>query len=372
MDTPTPSARLPLRVALVGAGGIAHDVHLPSIREIGDAEIVVETVVEIDPARGAEFAERWGIPNHTTELAKALDARPDLVILCTPPSLHRAQVMACLAAGISVWCEKPPALSLAEYDEMIAGERDGGPYAPIVFQQRFGSGAQHARHLLASGALGHPLIAHCQTTWYRGDDYFAAPWRGSFTGDGGPIMALGIHQIDLMLSLLGEWREVSATVNRLARDIETDDVAAAWVRLESGVIATIANSAVSPAQLSRVRVDTERATVELSHLYGYGNDDWVYTPAPGLPAEEVATWADELPDERSTHTPQLRRLISDLRASRRPETSGAGGRAALELVTALYKSALTGEIVRRGSITPGDPFYSSLNGGLALRSEARS
>jgi predicted dehydrogenase len=357
---------------MVGAGGIADAVHLPTIREIGEAEIVVDTVVEIDSARGAEFAERWGIPHHTTELAEALASSPDLVILGTPPAVHREQVMACLAAGISVWCEKPPALSLAEYDEMTAGERNGGPFAAIVFQQRFGSGARHARRLLESGALGHPLIAHCQTTWYRGDDYFAAPWRGRFDGDGGPIMALGIHQIDLMLSLLGDWEELSATVSRLARDIETDDVAAAWVRFENGTVATIANSAVSPAEVSRIRLDTERATVELSHLYGYGNDDWRYTPAPGTTATEVAAWANELPDERSTHTPQLRQLISDLRSGGRPETSGAGGRAALELVTALYKSALTGQAVRRGSVAPGDPFYSSLNGGLALHSEVRS
>jgi predicted dehydrogenase len=354
---------------LVGAGGIADAVHMPTIHEVGGEQILVDSVVEIDDDRRAAFAEKWEISHHTSSLDDALARHPDLVILCTPPSLHREQVLACLEAGVTVWCEKPPALSLADYDAMTAGERDGGPWAPIVFQQRYGSGAQHARSLLSSGALGRPLIAQCQTTWFRGDDYFSAPWRGSFSGDGGPIMALGIHQIDLLLTLLGEWEEISARVARRARDIETDDVAVAWVRFADDTLATISNSAVSPAQASRIRLDTEKATIELTHLYGYDNDDWTYTPAPGISDEQVASWQNDLPNERSTHAPQLRALVADLRAGRRPQASGDDGRRALELVTALYKSALTGQTVARGSIDRGDPFYAALNGGIGIRSE---
>jgi hypothetical protein len=54
-------------------------------------------------------------------------------------------------------------------------------------------------------------------------------------------------------------------------------------------------------------------------------------------------------------------------AHRRPLTSGPDARRTLELLTAIYKSAFTGEIVRRGSILPGDVFYTSLHGGLPLK-----
>ena len=54
-------------------------------------------------------------------------------------------------------------------------------------------------------------------------------------------------------------------------------------------------------------------------------------------------------------------------AGRRPLTSGDDARRTLELLTALYKSAFTGEPVTRGSIKPGDPFYTALNGGLSPR-----
>ena len=50
-------------------------------------------------------------------LAAAVEAR-----------VHHDGVQACLRAGAWVWCEKPPVLSLAEYDDLMADERDGGPY----------------------------------------------------------------------------------------------------------------------------------------------------------------------------------------------------------------------------------------------------
>lgn len=352
----------PVRVALVGAGLIADLRHLPALRDVGP-EVDVAALVEVDQDRLSQVAEQWDIPGRYTDLAPMLaDVAPDLVIVCTPPSLHRDQVAAILSSGAWAWCEKPPALSLAEFDAMTAAERDGGPYAPIVFQQRFGSGARHALDLLSSGAVGRPLFARCDTAWYRDDDYFAEPWRGSFTGDGGPPMALGIHQIDLLIMLLGPWREVTALTATTGRDIETGDVSAAAVRFENGALAAVTVSAVSAHEQSRVRVDTERATIDAAFLYNHRNADWSLTPAPGVDDDTVAAWANPLPDTQSGHLPQLRAVLADLRAGRRPETSGACGRGALELITGLYRSAITGEVTKRGQIGPDDPFYHRLDG----------
>ncbi|WP_078957607.1 Gfo/Idh/MocA family protein [Streptomyces glaucescens] len=357
----------PVRAAIVGTGAIARGEHLPALAalaEEGETEVVAAVDVDADAVEA--FCAQGGIPHAHTDLARMLrEQRPDLVCVCTPPTLHREQTVAALRAGAWVWCEKPPVPSLADFDAVQAEEgADGGPYAAIVFQHRFGSGAAHVRRLLAGGALGRPLVAHCQTTWYRDTAYYAVPWRGRWrTEGGGPAMGHGIHQTDLLLDVLGPWSEVRAMAGRLVHDVETEDVSTALVRFENGALATVVNSVVSPDEVSRIRIDCERATIELTHLYGYRNASWRITPARDVPEAEAAAWRDFGADVPSSHLAQLRELVASMRAGERPRSSGPDGRKSLELVTALYKSAFTDATVRRGEIGPGDPYYTELHGG---------
>ncbi|HJP80472.1 MAG TPA: Gfo/Idh/MocA family oxidoreductase [Pseudonocardiaceae bacterium] len=350
-----------IRVAIVGAGGIAEHAHVPALRaQCEKVELVA--AVDVDAGRLAAFRQRNGIPaGYASVEAMLAKEKPDLVHVCTPPAAHAGQVVSALDAGAWVLLEKPPCLSLAEFDRIEAAERAGGPYASVVFQHRFGSGARYLGELIRAGSLGRPLVAVCHTTWYRDHDYFAVPWRGKWeTEGGGPTMGHGIHQMDLMLALLGEWTEVRAMAGRLDRAVRTEDVSMAMVRFASGAMASVLNSVLSPREESYLRFDFTEATVELTHLYGYDNSHWRYTPAPGhddhwqLPTDEV----------RSSHEAQLPLLLDAMERGERPPASGEAGRATLELVTALYRSAFTGAPVRRGEIGPHDPFYHHLHGDI--------
>ncbi|MFS8199636.1 Gfo/Idh/MocA family protein [Streptomyces sp. CWNU-52B] len=358
----------PLRTAVVGTGGIARSSHLPALRTLADEGAVeIVAAVDVDPVAARALADETGIAYTSTDLGAMLaEIRPDLVVLCTPPAVHREQTVAALTAGAWVWSEKPPCPSLADFDAMEAAEKggDADPYASIVFQHRFGSGARHIRGLLRAGAFGRRLVAHCQTTWYRDRAYYAVPWRGRWaTEGGGPAMGHGIHQTDLLLDLMGPWAEVRGMAARLVHDVETEDVSTAQVRFADGAVATVVNSVLSPDEVSRIRIDCELATIELTHLYGYRNADWRITPAPGVPEETVAAWRDFGTDLPSSHLAQLRVLVDDIRNGRRHATSGSGGRQTLEFITAVYKSAFTDTTVRAGDIGPGDPYYTELHGG---------
>ncbi len=353
-----------IRAAVIGTGGIAGHCHLPALRAESD-RVQVVAAMDSDAARVKEFCAEHDVPAAYTDLDRLLEReRPDLVHICTPPHVHAAQAVACLNAGAWVLCEKPPCLSLAEYDTVVAAEGDRGPYAAYVFQHRFGSGARHLRTLVREGELGRPLVALCLTTWYRDHAYFAVPWRGRWeTEGGGPAMGHGIHQFDLMLSCLGDWAEIRAMAGRLDRDVEADDVSMATVRFENGAMASVVNSLLSPREESHLRFDLTDATVELTHLYGYGNDDWTYTPAPHVTDDaRVRRWRTPPDDEPSSHGAQLTRVLDAYERGERPETSGAGARGTVEFVAALYKSAFTGRPVLRGEIDPGDPFYQRMNG----------
>ncbi|MFD0313307.1 Gfo/Idh/MocA family protein [Streptomyces flavalbus] len=353
------------RVAVVGTGAIVVGSHLDALTAHADRTELV-AAVDVDEDRLTAFRALAG--DHVagyTSMADMLDAvRPDLVLIGTPPSLHREQTVAALKAGAWVLCEKPLVLSLAEYDEIAAAEEASRAYASVIFQHRYGSGATHARELIASGELGAPLVAHCQTTWHRDAAYYAVPWRGRWASEGGgPTMGHGIHQYDLLLHLLGAWEEVRGMAARLVHDTESEDVSTALVRFRNGALATVVNSVLSPDEVSRVRVDCADATVELTHLYGHRNDDWTYTPARHVAPERAAAWRTPAADVPSSHTAQLGAVLDAYDTGTRPPGSGPEARATLEFAAALYKSAFTGCPVRAGEIGPGDPFHAAMHGG---------
>ena len=346
-----------LRCAIVGTGAVAH-LHARGVAAHPRAELVA--VTDLTRSTADAFAERWsgargGIAAGTPAVYDTLDEllraeSPDVVLICTPPGVHREQTLAAFAAGAHVIVEKPPAPSLDELDEMRAAAAAADRRLAVVFQQRTGTAAAHVRNLLGSGALGRPLLAVCQTLWYRDEEYFAAPWRGRWeTEGGGTTLGHGIHQLDLLAFLLGEWSGVHGRLWRLDRETQTEDASTATITFANGVVAQVVTSAVSPRQTSSIRIDTQKATVTVDHLYGHGHDDWLITPAPGYEGEAEA-WRLPAVEERSDHAPLLRDVFDALlNGDPLPPTADDPARS-FELVAAIYASAAADGAL----VTPAD------------------
>jgi predicted dehydrogenase len=352
------------RTAIIGAGSIAGN-HLEAMRQAG-ARVEAAAAVDVEAARVQDFAARYSIPAWYTDAAQMLAAtQPDLVHICTPPRTHLGLVVDCLEAGAWVLCEKPLCASLAEFDRIQEAEQRTGRYVSTVFQWRFGSGAQHVKRLITAGELGRALVGTCQTLWYRGADYYAVPWRGKWaTETGGTTIMHGIHLTDLFLWLMdSEWQEVQAIIGALDRSIEVDNVSMALARFASGALGSLISSAVSPRQESALRLDFQRATVEVRALYYASNAHWHFSiPESSPDGAALEGWRAIPGDATGDHAAQLVAVLDSLERNERPPVSGADARRIIEFVASLYKSALTGQPVRRGSITPDDPFYHAMNG----------
>lgn len=374
-----------LKVAVVGCGNISNR-HTQGYAQTGKTELV--GVADIIGEQAQASAEQYGTKPYgsVTELLAAQD--PDLVSVATPPGSHAEIAIEVLAAGKSVLLEKPPVLSLAEMDAVAEAELASEGSVYVIFQHRHGSGALRASDLLGRGALGKPQVAVCETLWFRPRGYFDPDWRGTWVGEGGgPTLGHGIHQIDLLLHLLGPWRTINATAVRLDRPVEFEDVSMASVIFESDAVATVINSLLSPRELSRIRIDTTEGTLEVDHVYGYSDGDWTFHPAPG--AAKAATlgldpgvrtaagspdgagdddtdpWmASAGEDVASNHGAQITRLVDDLLTGRVHTTTLASTRTTMEFITALYASAITGAAVHRADLTPEHSFYQALHGGM--------
>ncbi|WP_380173963.1 Gfo/Idh/MocA family protein [Kineococcus sp. DHX-1] len=363
MVPPTPPARRAVRRAVVvGTGAIAHS-HVRALRALGD-RVEVVAAVDVDADRAAAFAAEWSVPRTATTLTEVLaDGPVDLVHVCTPPSSHVALAEEALAVGATVVVEKPVALSLAETDRLLGAERASSGSVAVVSQHRFGSGVRRLRALVQDGSLGRPLVTTCLTQWYRADAYFQVPWRGTFALEGGgTTMGHGIHQMDVLLAVLGPWEEVSAMAARGSRPTQTEEVSVATVRFADGSLASVVNSAVSVRETTVMRFDLEFATVELTHLYGYGDDDFRVTAAPGHEATVEAAWARDPQGVPSSHRAQFLEVLDALDGGGVPPVPLAAARDTLELVAAVYESAFTGKAVRRGQIDADDPFWTAMDG----------
>ncbi|MGY4859405.1 Gfo/Idh/MocA family protein [Cryobacterium sp. AP23] len=352
--------RPPLTVAIVGTGAIAGE-HAQAILAYPGAEIVA--AVDISTDNATAFAARWGIPATYDSVDELLAAGPvDVVHVCSPSGFHADQSIRALNAGAHVVVEKPPALSLDELDAMTDAATRNNRELAVVFQQRSGTAAAHVHGLLAGGALGRPLVATCQTLWYRDPAYFDVPWRGDWGNGGGPTVSLGIHQIDLLAWLLGDWASVQGQLWRLARDVNTEDVSTAVLTFANGAVASVITSVLSPRQTSSIRIDTEKATITVDHLYGHGHDNWSITPAPHIDAAEAAGWALPAVEEPSGHEVLLRDIYDSLRAGRAlPVTAGTPA-VAFEIATAVYSSAATGRVVTPATLRDDAARCASLEG----------
>jgi predicted dehydrogenase len=345
-----------LRVAVVGGGiGTQHIDALLSLPE----QFELVAFCDIDPAKTEAVANRYDIRSATTSYDEIL-ARDDIDIvdLCTPAGLHVAQTAAALEAGRHVICEKPLAASLAEVDRLAALAAATGRQVLPIFQYRFGNGYRRLLHLRDAGLLGKTYLATVETHWRRGATYYAIPWRGRFATElGGCLTSHAIHAHDLLTHALGPVRSVHARTATRVNPIETEDCAVVSLELADGALAALSVTMGAATEHSRLRFYFERVTVE-SNLSPYRPhlEPWRFEPADEAAGAEIdATLADfePLPEHFEG---QFSRLHATLIAGRPPPVTLADARASIELLTACYYSARSGDNVML-PIGPDHPYY---------------
>lgn len=227
----------PLRIAVAGAGRFG-ELHLRAWREAG-AEIAA--VVDIDPARASEVAERWEIAHHGTALEAMLaEGGVDAVVVASEESSHTALTVTALQAGCDVFVEKPFALS-REAAELTADTAASLGREVVVGQiSRFAQPYRYLRGALSSGAIGSLWASRLRRD-------FSRAWFADFGDRVHPVWESCIHDIDLAVYFHGEPAvRVFAAESRAAGEA-APGVVTAIVEFGSGATSTIESAWAVPA-----------------------------------------------------------------------------------------------------------------------------
>jgi predicted dehydrogenase len=346
-----------LKVGVVGLG--MGSQHIEAYQRLPDW-FEVAAVCDLNPPKAQEVAQKYQIPVFYTDFSELCRQNDlDIIDLCTPPSLHYSQIQAALAAGAHVVCEKPLVGSLKELDELKKAQAQANRVIMPIFQYRFGHGLQKLKFLQAQGLTGPAYLSTVETAWRRRADYYAVPWRGKWKTElGGTMASHAIHTLDMLTYILGPVKELFARTTTRVNPVEVEDCVSISMQMADGSLASLSATTGSRVQISRHRFCFSNMTAE-SNLRPYTNsgDPWSFTgDTDELTSriEQVLAGFALLPESL---TGQFYRFYQALTRGEPLPVSLEDGRAALELLTAIYYSSYTNQSVSL-PLREDHPFYS--------------
>jgi predicted dehydrogenase len=233
----------PIRAAIVGLGRWGRELARAAA---GHERLKMVRAVEPDVGVAQHFCAEHGL-----ELAGNLDAvladpSIDAVLLATPHSLHRAQVLACAAARKHVFCEKPLALCRSDAARMFNACRQAGVRLAVGHNRRFWPAMAALRDTVAAGDLGAILHIEGHNSNENSQNIIAG-WRLSpEESPGGGLTGAGLHVLDAFVSLLGPARRVYAQFNSVEQGPPPLDTAMLAIDFESGATGTLATVRATP------------------------------------------------------------------------------------------------------------------------------
>ena len=199
-----------MKVAIVGAGWVAADRHLPAYRRLSGVDIVA--ICDSKLSASEKLAN--GLPGDvkaTTSLEELVAERPNLVSVCTPPHVRHAITLKLIEHGISVFLEKPMAMNLLEATEIANAAEKQGVLVCVSHNFLFSRAMRQFRRWESQGKTG--AITQVLGLQFSSPRRRLPNWYGELPG--GLLFDESPHLLYVIRDLLGDVRVVSveATLN---------------------------------------------------------------------------------------------------------------------------------------------------------------
>ena len=341
-----------MKYALIGCGRISPN-HIVAAQK-NDLDIVA--VCDIQPANMLDKVLKFNLTdnvNQYTDYREMLQKeKPELVAIATESGKHAAIALDCIEAGCNVIIEKPIALSLKDADMIIEAADRKGVKVCANHQNRFNKSIGKIREAVDKNRFGKLFYGTAHIRWCRDHEYYdRASWRGTWEQDGGALMNQCIHNIDLLRWMMGdEVVEVVGMTDRLNHDyIEAEDFGIALIRFANGSYGIVEGTTnIYPRNLEEtLYIFGEKGTVKAGGTSVNRIEEWRFSDMLDDSEEVIKQFHENPPNVYGYgHTPLYADVIEAINTNRQPYVDARAGRRALELVLAIYKSAMTGESVK--------------------------
>lgn len=226
-----------MRVGVIGCGNIAN-VHCKALNELvaGGPVAFADCVLEKAENMAKKYTgEKASVYDDYMEMLDREDL--DVVHICTPHYLHVPMAIEALKRNISVFMEKPPAISREEFDELADAVSKSEARIGFCFQNRYNATTKELDRIVKLKRLGNVIGGRGFVTWRRDKEYYSDEWHGSLKKEGGgALINQSIHTLDLLLRYLGKPEKVCASTQNyhLEGVTEVEDTVEAWMEFEGG------------------------------------------------------------------------------------------------------------------------------------------
>jgi predicted dehydrogenase len=342
-------------VAIVGCGMIAR-FHAKALAEVPDTRLVA--LVSRSTANARKITEELNLRcDIATDLSQVLSRRDvHIVVICTPSGAHREPAVAAANAGKHVVVEKPLEITLERCDAVIDACRRNGVQLCTIFPSRFADANQALKKAVEAHRFGRLTLGETTCKWWRPQSYYdEGGWKGTQALDGGgALMNQAIHNVDLLLWMMGPATHVTGFTATLAHQrIEVEDTAVACLRFASGALGVIqATTSVHPGYPKTIAVHGDLGSVVIEQ------EDvlrWDFSPETEedravrqrFTQKVGASGGSSNPAAISHvyHARQLADFVQALKTGSKPLVDGREGRKAVEVILGIYQSARTGQSV---------------------------
>ena len=335
-----------LGVGVIGLGRLGRVYARDLAGRIPETRLVA--VADTAGTVATEVAAEFDVPrSYTDPLALIDDASVDAIVIVTPTHVHREHVIEAAARKKPTFCEKPPALSLADVSAMKSAVERSGMFFQMGFMRRFDTGYAAAKKHIDAGRIGTPLVFKATSRDpFRPSLEYANP-----ASSGGMLIDMGIHDFDLARWFMGDVKSVAA----IGATIAYPELATVGDIDNAIASLTFANGKLGVVDLTRsgiygYDISTEILGLEGTIRIGYLRETpiMVMTKANGVSHDTVPYFMERF---RDAYTNQLQNFAQNVQQGKAPPVTIDDGFEALRVGVAATRARESGSTVTVADVT---------------------